>query len=181
MSEVVNVKKLLWLDMEMTGLDVEREVVIEVAAIVTDYNFKEIAIYHSIIKQPQSFIDGMDEWNTSHHGASGLTAQIASGRMPSLVEADLIAFIDTHMGPEPAVLAGNSIGQDRLFINRHFPKLAARLHYRMMDVTAWKIMMTERFGLKYQKKGAHRAIDDIRESISEMEFYLRRVQASPQT
>jgi oligoribonuclease len=169
--------KLLWVDMEMTGLEVEKEVVIEVAAIVTDYEFNEIETYHSIVKQPQAYIDGMDEWNTEHHGESGLTAQIPNGRDPQLVEDDLLQLIARHF-PDPKdrpVLAGNSIGQDRLFINRYFPRLAAKLHYRMLDVTAWKIIMNGRFGLKHEKKNSHRAVDDIRESIGEMKFYMSYV------
>jgi len=168
-------KKLLWIDMEMTGLNPEKEVIIEVAAIITDFNLREIATYHAVVKQPQSYLDGMDEWNTTHHGDSGLTAQVPNGRQPSLVEDDLLALVDKVMGSEPAIIAGNSIGQDRAFINRHFTRLAARLHYRMLDVTAWKIMMNDRFGVKYKKKGAHRAIDDIRESLAEMQLYLDQV------
>jgi oligoribonuclease len=164
-------QRLLWLDMEMTGLDVNKEVPIEVAAIVTDLNFKELESYHAVIKQPQEYLDRMDQWNTEHHGASGLTAAVASGRDPHLVESDLMFLVARHF-QEPAVLAGNSIGQDRLFIERYFPKLAAKLHYRMLDVTAWKIMMNAKFSYKYEKKNAHRAVDDIRESIAEMSFYL---------
>lgn len=164
-------EKLLWLDMEMTGLDVEKEVPIEVAAIVTDIQLKELATYHTVIKQPQEFLDRMDDWNKQHHGASGLTAQVPNGREPQLVEDDLIALIGQHF-KESVVLAGNSIGQDRLFIEKFMPRLAQKLHYRMLDVTSWKIMMNARFGLKHEKKNSHRALDDIRESMAEMSFYL---------
>jgi oligoribonuclease len=168
--------KLLWIDLEMTGLDVEREVIIEVAAIVTDMELKELEAYHAIVKQPQEYLDRMDDWNKEHHGASGLTAEIPSGREPALVEDDLLKLIARHFA-EPPILAGNSISQDRLFINKHFRRLAAKLHYRLLDVTSWKIMMTERFKLKHEKKNAHRAVDDIRESISELAFYLAHVKA----
>jgi oligoribonuclease len=166
--------KLLWIDMEMTGLDVEREVVIEVAAIVTNMELKELETYHAIVKQPQEYLDRMDDWNKQHHGESGLTAAVAAGRDPAVVEDDLLKLIARHFS-EPPVLAGNSIGQDRLFINKHFRRLAAKLHYRLLDVTAWKIMMTERFKLKHEKKNSHRAVDDIRESIAELAFYLSHV------
>jgi oligoribonuclease len=165
-------EKLLWLDMEMTGLDVSKEVPIEVAAIVTDLEFKELEQFHAVIKQPQALLDGMDDWNTTHHGASGLTAQVPLGSEPSLVETQLIQLVDRHYLGERPVLAGNSIGQDRLFINKYFPTLAAKLHYRMLDVTAWKILLNEKFNIQYEKKNAHRAVDDIRESIAEMAFYL---------
>jgi oligoribonuclease len=165
---------LLWIDMEMTGLEVEKEVVIEVAAIVTGADLKEIATYHAIVKQPQEFLDRMDSWNKEHHGASGLTIQVPNGKDPAQVESEMLALIATHF-KEPAIIAGNSISQDRSFINRYFPGLAAKLHYRMLDVTSWKIMMNARFGLKYPKKNTHRAVDDIRESIAEMEYYLSHV------
>lgn len=166
--------KLLWIDMEMTGLDVEKEVVIEVAAIVTDIELKELDTYHAVVKQPQEFLERMDDWNKEHHGASGLTAQVPNGRDPQLVEEDLLKLVAQYFS-EPAVIAGNSIGQDRLFINKYFPRLASKLHYRMLDVTAWKIMMNERFGLRHAKQNTHRALDDIRESIGEMAFYLQHV------
>lgn len=168
-------EKLLWIDMEMTGLNVEKEVPIEIAAIITDINLKELETYHAIIKQPQSILDGMDEWNTEHHGASGLTAQVPDGTPAEAVEKAMMSFVDRHFHGERAVIAGNSIGQDRLFINRFFPLLNAKLHYRMLDVTSWKIMMNARFGLKFEKQNSHRAIDDIRESINEMAYYLAHV------
>ena len=166
--------RLFWIDLEMTGLDVEKEVVIEAAAIVTDVQLAELDIYETVVRQPQRFLDAMDAWNTEHHGRSGLTAKVPHGREPSLVEDDLLGLVAKHF-QEPAVIAGNSIAQDRLFINRHFPRLTAKLHYRMMDVTAWKVMMSARFGLAFEKKKAHRALDDIRESLEEMRFYLRHV------
>ena len=160
--------------MEMTGLDVANEVPIEIAAIVTDIDFKEIENYHAIIRQPQEFLDRMDAWNKEHHGASGLTAAVQSGTAPDKVEAQMLQLVARHF-EEPAIIAGNSIGQDRIFIAKYFPLLNAKLHYRMLDVTSWKIMMNGRYNVKFEKKGAHRAIDDIRESINEMAFYLEHV------
>lgn len=167
-------QKLLWLDMEMTGLNVETEVPIEVAAIATDLQLQELGRYHAVIKQPPEFLDRMDDWNKSHHGASGLTALVANGLEPKVVEDELLGFVAKYFD-EPAVLAGNSISQDRLFINRYFPELAQKLHYRMLDVTAWKVIMNARYNLKYEKQNTHRALDDIRESIAELAFYLRHV------
>jgi len=172
------VKNLLWIDMEMTGLDVTREVILEVAAVVTDIELRELETYETVVKQPQPYLDAMDEWNTKHHGESGLVAKVPSGREPALVEAHLIGLVDKHFGAEKPVIAGNSIAQDRLFIDRHMPRFAARLHYRMLDVTSWKIVMNARFGLEFDKKKSHRALDDIRESIGELKFYLQHVIAS---
>src|SRR3712207_4866554 len=104
-------EKLLWIDMEMSGLDVNKEVIIEAAAIVTDYQLKELDTYHAVVKQPQKYIDSMDAWNKQTHGASGLTALIPTGREPEAVEADLLKLMNRHFA-EAAVLAGNSIGQD---------------------------------------------------------------------
>jgi oligoribonuclease len=171
--------KMLWLDMEMTGLDVEREVPIEIAAIICDLEFNELETFHAIVKQPQEFLDRMDAWNTEHHGNSGLTAAVATGVEPARVERDLIQFVDRHFQGESAILCGNSINQDRVFINKYFPAFARRLHYRMLDVTAWKVVFQSKFNLKFEKKNTHRAIDDIRESIGELRFYLRHVSPSP--
>lgn len=142
---------LLWLDMEMTGLDVAKEVPIEVACLVTDWQFQPRADYHAVIRQPQEFLDRMDDWNKEHHEESGLTAQIPTGKEPKLVEEDLCRLVQTHFGQDKAILAGNSIGQDRLFINKYFPRLAGLLHYRMLDVSAWKIVFNNHFSLKFTK------------------------------
>jgi oligoribonuclease len=166
--------KLLWIDMEMTGLDVNREVILEVAAIVTDLDLMEGETYETVVRQPQSYLDAMDDWNTKHHGESGLVARVPGGRDPQQVEDDLIRLVETHFTERP-IIAGNSIAQDRSFIDRHMPRLAAKLHYRMLDVTSWKIVMGGRFGLEYPKAESHRALDDIRESIGELRFYLQHV------
>jgi oligoribonuclease len=170
--------QLLWIDMEMTGLDVTREVIIEVAAIVTTLELAEVETYETVVQQPQSYLDAMDDWNRKHHGESGLTARVPSGRPQAAVEDDLIQLVDRHFKERP-IIAGNSIAQDRLFIERHLPRFAARLHYRMVDVTSWKILMEARFGLKYEKKKAHRALGDIRESIGELGYYLAHVTPKP--
>ena len=156
----------------MTGLDVEKEVIIEAAVVITDLDFNSLGTYHAIVKQDQKYLDSMDEWNKSHHGESGLTASVPQGKDPAKVEEELIRLVDRFYPGERPVLAGNSIGQDRLFINKYFKKFAERLHYRMLDVTSWKIVMGEKLKIKYDKKNSHRALDDINESIAELKFYL---------
>lgn len=170
--------KLLWLDMEMSGLDPEKEVPIEVAARVTDWKFNELGQYHTVIQQPQKFLDAMDDWNKKHHGESGLLAQIPSGKPQAVVDRELAEFTKKHFADERAVLAGNSIGQDRLFIRRYLPQFEATLHYRMLDVTSWKIVFNNLLGLKHSKKQVHRAQDDIAESIDELKFYLQSVKGA---
>lgn len=164
--------KLLWIDLEMTGLDVEKEVIIEAAAIVTDLNYTVLDEYHSIVKQDQKFLDSMDEWNTQHHGASGLTAAVPNGNEPELVEKDLLDLVETHFSQDKPVLAGNSIHQDRLFIDKYFKNLSNRLHYRMLDVSSFKVIFNNKYKKSFSKKGSHRAVDDILESIEELKYYM---------
>ncbi len=175
------VENLLWLDMEMTGLDVNKEVVIEVACIVTDMNFRELDSFETIVKQPQSYLDSMDSWNTEHHGKSGLTAKVPTGMDPEMMEMKLIDLINKHFPlsktdlKKRPIMAGNSIAQDRLFIDKYFKNLSARLHYRMVDVSSFKVVMNNKYNLEYKKQNSHRALDDIRESIGELKFYLSKV------
>jgi oligoribonuclease len=173
-------EKLFWVDMEMTGLDPQKEVIIEVAAIIADLDFKEYATYETVIRQPQKYIDGMDEWNRTHHGQSGLIAKIPNGKDQNTVESELIKLLQEHF-PDPKarpVLAGNSIHQDRRFIDLHMPKLASVLHYRMLDVSSWKIVMKGKYGREFEKGKNHRALDDIRESINELKFYCEQIKIS---
>ena len=179
------VEKLLWLDMEMTGLDVNKEVVIEVACIITDLNFREYEAFETVVKQPQHYLDNMDAWNTEHHAKSGLTAKVPNGMEPENLEYRLLDILDRHF-PEgktnarlKPILAGNSITQDRLFIDKYFPKFAARLHYRMLDVSSWKIIFNNKFDFEYRKMNSHRALDDIRESIGELRAYMEKVHFEP--
>jgi oligoribonuclease len=166
------ISKLLWLDMEMTGLDVEKEVPIEVAALITDWNLISQAEFHQVIKQPQSYLESMDNWNKTHHKASGLLDQIPRGMPMAEVDKKMAQWIQTSFATEPAILCGNSISQDRLFIRKYMPLTEATLHYRMMDVTAWKVVFNGLYGRKFKKNDAHRALEDIRESIAEFKYYL---------
>ena len=168
---------MLWLDMEMTGLDINKEVPIEVAVIVTDRKMENLDTYHSVVKQPQSYLDAMDDWNKSHHGDSGLLDLIPSGKNPTEVEADLLEIADKYWGDEKIIMCGNTIGQDRLFIDKYFARFAERLHYRMLDVTAFKLVFNNLYDKSFDKKNAHRATDDIQESINELKYYLSFVQA----
>lgn len=175
------IENLLWLDMEMSGLDLNKEVIIEVACIVTDMNFRELDCFETVVKQPQVYLDNMDAWNTEHHGKSGLTAKVPFGMDPEMVEMKLIDIIDRHFPNSKVelkkrpILAGNSIMQDRLFIDKYMKNLSARLHYRMVDVSSFKVVMTNKFEIEYKKKNSHRALDDIRESIGELRYYLDHI------
>jgi oligoribonuclease len=178
---------LVWLDMEMTGLDPNKERIIEVAAIVTDGNLAELAIGPDlVIHQPDEVLAAMDDWNRKHHTASGLVERVkASAVTEDDAEAQLLAFVQAHV-PSPKdrpVLAGNSIHQDRRFIRRYMPRFDARLHYRMVDVSTIKELARRWFpqviAKQPPKRDTHRALDDIRESIEELRFYRAHVFAPP--
>ena len=165
--------KLLWVDLEMTGLDCDNDVIIEIAAEVTDENFKTLASYEALILQPEEKLTGMNPWAQAQHDGSGLTDRIRKeGKPEQDVIHELIGFIKAQFGDEPAILAGNSIHNDRNFIKKWWPEVDAVLHYRMLDVSAFKIVMQMKYDVQFEKKDTHRAFDDIQASIAELQFYL---------
>jgi len=168
-------QKLLWCDMEMTGLRVEKEAIIEVACIVTNLKLEPLDQYEAVIYQPRDYLDRMDEWNTSHHTQSGLINKVQFGKPQAQVEKEIIAVIrdNFNLPKERPILAGNSIAQDRSFINVHMTDLSKVLHYRMLDVSSWKIIYENVFGRRYEKQKNHRALDDVLESIEELKFYMK--------
>ncbi len=169
---------LLWVDMEMSGLDVNSCRILEVAAIVTDLDFRTVESYEAIVYQPPEVLDAMDEWCKENHGKSGLTTAVAKGKPEAQVEKEMLELVNRHFtATERPVLCGNSIGQDRKFIDAYWPNFSKRLHYRMLDVTSYKIIFGSKWKIEYQKKGSHRALDDIQESIAELKHYLSFVQS----
>jgi oligoribonuclease len=173
---------LVWLDMEMTGLDAERERIIEIATILTDGQLTEIAVGPElVIHQPDEILAAMDDWNTKHHGASGLTQRVRESMIHEAeAEAQTLAFINARVSAKDRpVLAGNSIHQDRRFIRRYMPALEKRLHYRMVDVSTIKELARrwypDAIARQPQKRDTHRALDDIRESIDELRYYRSQV------
>lgn len=164
--------------MEMTGLSPAKDRIVEVAAIVTDWNFTELASFESGVHHSADLL-------RRRFKASGWAAEQPEQAMAMLdlsakspseqeVEVQLIEFVTAHFDGEQAILAGNSIHQDRQFIRLWMPDLEECLHYRMLDVSAWKIVMIGKYGVEYKKKEKHRALDDIRESIDELKFYLQK-------
>lgn len=174
-------KHILWLDLEMTGLSEKSDLILEVAAIITDWNFKEIATYQGIVKNKIVALEkrlsaNSAFWDLNVESRDGLMEQNKNGKSLSKIEDEILNFIDKNFEADiPVLLAGNSIHIDRRFIVAHWPKLDARLHYRMLDVSAWKVVFDGKHGKKFAKPDAHRALDDIRGSIMELQYYLGKI------
>lgn len=165
--------KLLWVDLEMTGLEVERHVIIEVAVLVTDWHLRTLAEYHAIINQPEEVLAQANPWALSQHTKSGLLDRVRSeGRPQDEIVHELTELISKQFGDEPAVLAGNSIHNDRAFIKKWWPEVERLLHYRMLDVSSWKLVLQGKYGVNFEKADLHLASDDIKASIVEFDFYL---------
>lgn len=171
-----NDRNLVWLDLEMTGLVPERDVILEMATIITDQNLNVLAEGPVIaIHQPDAVLNAMDEWNTKQHGGSGLVERVKNSTI-STREAEKITleFIRQWVPKRKSPLCGNSIGQDRRFLARYMPEFEEYLHYRNVDVSTikelaqrWRPTVLEGFS----KKGSHLALDDIRDSIAELRHY----------
>jgi oligoribonuclease len=175
-AESYQESNLIWIDLEMTGLDPEKEVIIEIATIVTDAELNTLAEGPSIvIHQPDSYLDAMDEWCTTQHGQSGLTQRVKDSTI-SCREAEILTldFLKQYVPAGTSPICGNSIGQDRRFLVKYMPELEAFFHYRNLDVSTlkelakrWRPEALEGF----EKKGTHLALDDIRDSIAELQHY----------
>jgi oligoribonuclease len=170
---------LLWVDLEMTGLSPKEDRILEVAIIATDWDSKEIATYEAVVKVDTKLIQKRmvgEFWEKFPEVRDALQSQNSSGKDIGIVEGEIIAFIDEHFSPEERVLlAGNSIHQDRKFIENEWPILDKKLHYRMLDVSAWKVLFGGKYKKVFAKPEAHRAMDDIRGSIQELKYYLGKV------
>ena len=171
--------KLLWMDLEMTGLDPKEDRILEVAVIATDWEFNELAIYAAVKKVGPNLAKGRmvgEFWEKFPEVRDALIAQNLDGKNGRTVENELLEFIDEHFdSDERVLLAGNSIHQDRKFIENEWGRLDKRLHYRMLDVSAWKVVFDGKYKKKFSKPEAHRALEDIRGSIQELKYYIGKV------
>lgn len=163
----------------MTGLDPVADRVLEVAAIATDWDFSEIARFEAVVAvEPELMQQRMvgEFWEKFPEVRDQLMTQNENGKDSQLVENDLLAFIAEHFDADtPVLLAGNSIHQDRKFIENEWPQLNKKLHYRMLDVSAWKVVFEGKYKKKFAKPEAHRALEDIQGSIEELKYYLQKV------
>jgi len=182
-KKLVNLRpnRICWLDMEMTGLSANEDLILEVAAIVTDWNFKEVATYQGVIKNRVTLLKkrlalNASFWDTSPDARDDLIKQNQTGKPLLKIEDELLAFVKKYFRSDtPVLIGGNSIHIDRRFIVAKWPRFDARLHYRMLDVSAWKVVFEGKFKKKFAKPDAHRALDDIRGSITELQYYLARL------
>ena len=169
---------LIWLDLEMTGLDVEECRIIEIAAIITDKNLNIIAEAEPIaIYQSDEIMANMNEWCIKTHAETGLTKRVKESKI-SLEQAEqkIMEFIVNYVPYQSSPLCGNSIWQDRRFLSKYMPKIDDYCHYRVLDVTSIKLL-NDYWGGKesYHKQNTHKALDDIRESIGELKFYKEKI------
>ncbi len=171
-----NQNHLIWIDMEMTGLNPDADRVIEVALVITDGNLETIAEAPVlVVHQPDSVLDGMDAWNKSTHGKSGLIEKVKASVLDDVaVEAQMVEFLKEYVPAKISPMCGNSICQDRRFLARWMPKLEDHFHYRNLDVSTikelakrWKPELLQ--GMKKHNK--HEALADIYESIAELRYY----------
>jgi oligoribonuclease len=167
---------LIWIDLEMTGLEPQTDQILEIATVVTNKNLEILARGPVIaIRQPFSIMNAMDEWNTTHHGDSGLTQRVLNSKNSTHVaEQETMGFLAQYVVPGKSPMCGNSICQDRRFMARLMPELEAFFHYRNLDVSTlkelarlWKPEIVRGF----TKKSAHLALDDVLESIDELKYY----------
>ena len=168
---------LVWIDLEMTGLDPETERIIEVATLVTDSDLNLIAEGPNlIISQSKELLDSMDEWNQNQHGSSGLIQEvIKSDITEQIAEIETLNFISKYVGEKTSPMCGNTVSHDRRFLSKYMPRLEAYFNYRHIDVSSFKEVAVRWMNEAqvYEKKGSHRALGDIKESVEELRFYKK--------
>jgi oligoribonuclease len=174
---------LIWIDLEMTGLDTRTDEIIEIATVVTDKHLNEVAEGPVlVIRQGREVMEGMDAWNTKQHGESGLIERVLSSELTmGDAERRTLEFLEQHAQAGASPMCGNSICQDRRFLARQMPLLEAFFHYRNLDVSSLKILAqlwAPAVARGFNKESTHRARDDIRDSIAELRYYRETLFAS---
>jgi oligoribonuclease len=175
---------LIWIDLEMTGLDVDRDCIIEIATLVTDKDLNILSegpVY--AIHQPDDVLAGMDDWNTRQHGSSGLVDRVRQSRVDEVQAEDrTLEFLREWVPEKASPMCGNSICQDRRFLHRCMPRLERYFHYRNLDVSTLK-ELARRWAPEilpgFSKRSSHLAMDDIRDSIAELKYYRQQLMRVP--
>ena len=171
--------KFVWIDMEMSGLCPNKDVVLEIATIITDNKLNPVAEGPSIVvSQPESVLLGMDEWNTKHHKQSGLWDKVLNSETNTKqAEEQTLNFLKEHTKHNSSPLCGNSVWQDRSFLYNYMPSIVDHLHYRIVDVSTIKLLASHwNCDIEpFVKKNEHRALDDIKESIEELRHYQTKL------
>jgi len=171
---------LIWIDLEMTGLDTQRDRIIEIATIVTDAQLEVIAEGPVLaIHQPDAVLEAMDEWNSRQHGESGLVERVRKSDVDErAAESKTLEFLAHYVEPKASPMCGNSICQDRRFLARCMPELEAFFHYRNLDVSTLKELARRWYppvATGFQKQSTHLALDDVKDSIRELQYYRERL------
>lgn len=170
--------RLIWIDLEMTGLDPQRDEIIEIATIVTDAELNILAEGPVIaIHQSDAIMDNLDDWNRRYHGASGLIERVKNSTIDlAQAEAQTLAFLSQYLEAGKSPMCGNSICQDRRFLARHMPKLEKFFHYRNLDVSTIKELVARWYPQhQYHKQNTHQALADIQASIAELQHYRKHI------
>ena len=170
-------QNLIWVDLEMTGLDPEKERIIEIATIITDSNLTIVAEGPNlVIHQSKELMANMDDWNTNQHGSTGLTQSVHNSSVTEQ-EAEIITleFISKYVGHKKSPMCGNTVSHDRRFLAKYMPSVESYFHYRHIDVSSVQELISRWMNdaQKYEKQGSHRAKDDIIESINELKLYKK--------
>lgn len=179
-GELRQKENLVWLDLEMTGLDPDSDLIIEIATVVTDKHLVVLAEGPVLaIHQSDAILEGMDEWNRTQHGASGLTERVKASQVSEAqAEQETLDFLRQYAEPGHSPMCGNSICQDRRFLSRHMPELVGFFHYRNLDVSSLKILAQlwePEVAARFQKQATHLALADIHDSIRELRFYREKL------
>lgn len=179
-GELKQADNLVWVDLEMTGLDPDSDLIIEIATVVTDKHLVVLAEGPVLaIHQSDSVLEGMDEWNRTQHSASGLVDRVRSTSIDEAeAEQQTLTFLRQYANSGLSPMCGNSICQDRRFLSRHMPELAGFFHYRNLDVSSFKILAqlwAPDVAARFKKQATHLALADIHDSIRELRFYREKL------
>ncbi|MDN5863758.1 MAG: oligoribonuclease [Gammaproteobacteria bacterium] len=177
---ILQTDRLIWIDLEMTGLDPEKDRIIEIATLVTDQELDVVATGPELaIHQSDERLAAMDSWNTEHHGRSGLIDRVRESKLDEkAAQESTLTFLREHVTAGTSPMCGNSICQDRRFLARYMPELEAYFHYRHVDVSTFKELARRwapDVASSWHKKSAHRALADIEESVEELDYYRRQL------